>query len=47
MEAHTLKLYSPSYKDIKTYLVASTFIVGNTCYSRFSDANKWFVIANI
>lgn len=29
MEANTLKLYSLNYKEVKTYLVASAFIVGN------------------
>jgi hypothetical protein len=29
MEASTLKLYSLNYKEVKTYLVASAFIIGN------------------
>lgn len=29
METSTLKLYSLNYKEVKTYLVASAFVVGN------------------
>jgi len=29
METTTVKLYSLSYKDVKTYLFAALFIVGN------------------
>ncbi len=29
METNTLKLYSLDYKNIKTYLVASAFVIGN------------------
>ena len=30
MEVYTLKLYSLNYKDVKTYLVATAFVIGNT-----------------